>query len=105
MKANARSILTEYSGYIGGGKQKRVLRVTRSSNPNNAVKNCVGRMQVNQYDAVCAEVYDTVTGELHAQVKRSVDGNIQILFKRDPCNFVTKETLEQMKARKLLRAA
>jgi hypothetical protein len=44
-------------------------------------------MQVNHYGATVAEVYDDTSGALHAVVKRHVQGNINIAYKRDPLSF------------------
>lgn len=62
---------------------REVVKATHSSWANNAVPNAVGHMQVNQYDATHCEVYDTSSGELHAVIKRSITGDIHILFKRE----------------------
>lgn len=69
--------------YVSG----EVVHVNSSANPNRAVAQCVAHMQVNHYSATAAEVYDHSTGELHAVVKRHVQGNINIVFKRDPLAF------------------
>ena len=51
---------------------------------NNAVPNAVRHMQINQYDATHCEVYDSVSGELHAVIKAHIGSNrIEILFKCD----------------------
>lgn len=63
------------------------VHTNSSSNPNRAVAQCVAHMQVNHYAATAAEVYDHTTGELHAVVKRHVQGNINITYKRDPLAF------------------
>lgn len=63
------------------------VHVNSSSNPNRAVAQCVAHMQVNHYGATVAEVYDDTSGALHAVVKRHVQGNINIAYKRDPLSF------------------
>lgn len=63
------------------------VHTNSASNPNRAVAQCVAHMQVNHYGATAAEVYDHTTGELHAVVKRHVQGNINIIYKRDPLAF------------------
>jgi hypothetical protein len=63
------------------------VHTNSSSNPNRAVAQCVAHMQVNHYGATAAEVYDHTTGELHAVIKRHVQGNINIVYKRDPLAF------------------
>ncbi len=63
------------------------VHTNSSSNPNRAVAQCVAHMQVNHYSATAAEVFDHTTGELHAVVKRHVQGNINIVFKRNPLAF------------------
>lgn len=65
-------------------------KITRSGNANRAVANCVLHMQINQYGSHLAEVYDDETGELHAQIKRSVTGAIHIVYSRDPLKYETK---------------
>lgn len=87
-KASARTIRTEYM------YRRKVKKVNRSSDPNRAVEKCVGYMQINAYGATVAQVYDEATGQLHAEVKRSVSGTIQITFRRNPRDFVTPGTLE-----------
>lgn len=51
---------------------------------NKAVPNAIAHMQVNEYDATSCEVWDDDTGELHAVIKRSIKGNIEIVFHRRP---------------------
>jgi hypothetical protein len=63
------------------------VRVNSSSNANVAVARCILHLQIGHYNADAAEVYDDETGELHAQIKRSVNGNIVIVYKRDPLKF------------------
>lgn len=60
------------------------IKVTSSSNANRAVANCVMRMQVNEYGATVAEVYDDETGDLHAVVKLRPNGNLSIEYHRNP---------------------
>jgi hypothetical protein len=40
-------------------------------------------LQINEYEATHAEVFDSANGELHAVVKRHLNGDIEILFKRE----------------------
>lgn len=65
-------------------------KITRSGNANRAVATCILHMQINQYGSHIAEVYDDDTGELHAQIKRSVSGTITIVYSRDPLKYETK---------------
>lgn len=69
--------------YVG----KEDVHTNSSNDPNRAVAQCVAHMQVNHYGAHAAEVYDHTTGELHAVVKRHVQGIINIVYKRDPLAF------------------
>jgi len=62
---------------------KEPVRVNHSVYANNAVPRCVYHMQLNWYEANVAEVFDGVSGVLHAVVRRSVDGSIRIVFKRE----------------------
>lgn len=68
-------------------------RVNRSTDANRAVATCVLHMQINQYGAHAAEVYDDETGALHAAIKRSVTGTITIVYSRDPAQYETKYAL------------
>lgn len=64
-------------------RKDTVVKVNHAAWANNAVPNAVRHMQINQYDATHCEVYDTVTGELHAVIKAHIGSNrIEILFKR-----------------------
>lgn len=65
-------------------------KVNRSKDANRAVAQCVRHMMINHYGSHLAEVYDAETGELHAQIKRSVDGSLKIVFQRDPSKYETK---------------
>jgi hypothetical protein len=65
-------------------KNGRIIRINTSLNANRAVTQCIAHMQINQYGATAAEVYDDKDGILHAQVHRSVNGRITITYNRDP---------------------
>lgn len=67
--------------------QGEVVHTNSSTNPNRAVAQCVRHMQINHYGATAAEVYNDETGELHAVVKRKINGNINIVYEQDPQNF------------------
>lgn len=73
-----RSIKTSYF------QRGRIVQVNTSSNANRAVAQCVAHMQINQYGATAAEVFDNTDGILHAQIRRNVQGRITIEYKRDP---------------------
>lgn len=62
---------------------KKLLRVNNAKYANSAVLRCVDHMQTNDYGATLAEVYDSVTGVLHAVITHSSVGKISILFKRE----------------------
>jgi hypothetical protein len=65
-------------------------KINRSKDANRAVGTCVLHMQINQYGAHAAEVFDAETGELHAAIKRSVNGKITIVYNRDPIDYERK---------------
>ena len=65
-----------------------------STDSNRAVTQCVAHMQLNRYGATAAEVYDTETGEVHAQVKRSMNGTITITYQRDPRAYERRLSLQ-----------
>ena len=60
-----------------------VLKINHALHANTAVPQCVYHMQLNRYAASTAEVYDESNGTLHAVIKRSVNGTITIVFKRE----------------------
>jgi hypothetical protein len=72
--------------YIRG----RDPKVIRSKDANRAVAQCVAHMQINHYGSHVAEVYDDVTGELHAQIKRNAKGELHIWYARNPQDFETR---------------
>lgn len=57
-----------------------VVKTNRSGRPLNAVKNCVGHMRTNQYEATHAEVYHSENGRLYGVVRRDVEGNLKVLY-------------------------
>ena len=61
-----------------------VVKVNKASYASNAVLRCVDHLQLNSYQAGHAEVYDSADGTLHAVVKRRINGDLEILFKRSP---------------------
>jgi hypothetical protein len=76
--------------FYRGKRYHDPVQVNSSSDANWAVAKCVAHMQVNHYQASSAEVYDDNTGELHAIVTRSVNGQIRIEYRRDPVKFETR---------------
>lgn len=64
-------------------RNKKVVRVNHAGSALRAVPLAVGHMQLNKYEATVAEVFDLQGGILHAVVKRSVNSNIEIVFKRE----------------------
>jgi hypothetical protein len=84
-----RGIKTEYRF------RNTVIKTTRSADPNRAVAKCLEHMQVNQYGATIAEVFEADTEALYAQVKRFADGSIKVHYERDPRDFVEKSLLEK----------
>ena len=61
---------------------KQVVKINVASHANSAVLRCVDHMQLNHYEATTVEVFDNVTGTLHAVVRLSVHKKITIVFKR-----------------------
>jgi hypothetical protein len=72
-------IHTHYFTHAGG----RAVRINRAGSALRAVPLCVEHMQLNHYEATVAEVFDTRGGVLHAVIRRTVEGNIRIVFKRE----------------------
>ena len=69
------------SQYLYGHKERKV---TRAKYASRAVPNAVMHMQMDEYDALVCQVTDESTGELFAVIKRSVKGNINILYSQVP---------------------
>ena len=76
--------------YCQGKRYHDPIQVNSASDANWAVAKCVAHMQINHYEATSAEVYDDNTGELHAIVTRSINGQIRIDYRRDPIKFETR---------------
>lgn len=70
--------------------RREVVKIIAAGSPLNAVKNCVGYMRTNRFEATHAEVYSTENGKLYGVVKRDLDGNCRILYEHKP----TKEELQ-----------
>lgn len=69
---------------------REVVRIIAAGSPLNAVKNCVGYMRTNRYEATHAEVYSTENGKLYGVVKTDIHGNCKIMYEHKP----TKKELE-----------
>lgn len=93
-RVDGRNIRTEYSDGKG-----RIFRVTHAKYPNEAIKNAVGHLQEDHYvGSTVAEIFDTDTYELHAQVAKRLHNNkIEIVYERDPMNYVIKGQLESFR--------
>lgn len=61
----------------------QIVKMTRSGSAFKAVPNCIRHMQINEYEATVAECFDLRDGVLHAVIRRSVEGNLHIIFKRE----------------------
>lgn len=64
-----------------------IVKTNHAKHPNSAVLNAVNNMQMNSYGAKVAEVYDVLNGCLHAQITRNKNGNIEIVYKREPRDY------------------
>lgn len=69
-----------HTAYYRGNK---LLRVNQALWANNAVLNCVKHLQLNDYGATRADIYDAVSGVLHAVITHNVVGKISIVYKRE----------------------
>lgn len=59
-------------------RRKEVVRTIASGKDINAVKNCVGWMRVNRYEATHAEVYGVSNGTLYAVIVNTlVNGKLR----------------------------
>ena len=63
--------------------RKELVKTNNAAYANNAVLRCVDHLQINHYRATHAEVFDSSDGELHAVVKRHMNGDLEVLFKRE----------------------
>lgn len=70
--------------YYADKRAKEIVRVNHAGTAFRAVPLVIEHMQANDYSAVLAECFDLNSGELHAVIRRSVDGEINIIFKREP---------------------
>ena len=68
--------------YEGTTRRGAPVKVNRARWALKAVPNAIIHMQLDTYRASLCEVYDESTGELHAQIKRGVNGNITIHYAR-----------------------
>jgi hypothetical protein len=73
-----RNIRTVYSGVKG-----ETLKINHASYANSAVLRAVDHMQLNNYGAKVAEVFDSSSGELHAVIRNSMNGEIRIVYERE----------------------
>jgi hypothetical protein len=62
--------------------QMQAIHINSSKHSNSAVERAVGHMQIDQYKAAICEVFDAMTGELHAVLTNKIRG-MEIVFKRD----------------------
>lgn len=68
--------------YEGVTRRGEPVRVNRARWALKAVPNAIIHMQLDTYRARLCEVYDESTGELHAQIKRGINGDITIHYAR-----------------------
>jgi hypothetical protein len=73
--------------------QREVVKTNSGNDANMAVARCILHMQINRYGATTAEVYDSETGELHAAIRRHMNGTITIQYKRDPAKYERRLSL------------
>ncbi len=78
------STLPFVTTFYGEGNHK--VQVNRGGSARRACLHAVDHMQMNHYAARVAEVYDERTGELHIVLTYSPDGQMRIVFKRDPAD-------------------
>jgi hypothetical protein len=64
-------------------ERKKVIKTNHAKWSNKAVLNCVNHLQLNHYGATLAEIFDTLSGVLHAVLTYSVTGKITIIYKRE----------------------
>jgi hypothetical protein len=64
-------------------RRKELVHTNWAVHANRAVLRCVHWLQVNAYEATHAEIFDSGNGELHAVIKRHMNSDIEILFKRE----------------------
>lgn len=70
-----RHLITQYS------TGEKILKINRSSRPDTAIMNAVGRLQTDEYGATYAIIYDPEKGVDHAIFKRT-PMRIEVLYKR-----------------------
>lgn len=64
-------------------KATKAIKINRGKHPEKMVQRCHAHMRKNTYGAVLAEVFNENTGKLHSQVKRKINGDLEIHFERE----------------------
>lgn len=77
-----RPIRSEF--FEGARRNRNPVKVNRGRWALTAVPNAVMHMQLDTYGARLCEVWDERTGELYAQVRRKVTGELEIVFMKQP---------------------
>lgn len=79
------TIITEFFD-----SRKNVLKTNRAGNANKAVEHALKFMACNVYGASYAQVYDSETAEVHAEIILRKNGRIEIKYLRDARQFETR---------------
>ena len=66
--------------------KKEVVRTNHGNWPRTMTLHVVDHLQLDEYGATVAEVFDITSGVLHAVVTRGVR-KVEIIYKREPKNF------------------
>lgn len=69
--------------YAAANRRGNPVKINRGRWAENSVPNAIYHMQIDTYRARLCEVWDEKTGELYAQIKRDVNGNIHISYLRE----------------------
>ena len=65
-------------------RKREVIQINRAIYARTAVLRAVDHMQLDDYGAHVAEVFDIENGALHAVLVTDVKRQMRIIFKRDP---------------------
>lgn len=61
---------------------KNLMKITVALHPERAVERAVGHLRHDDYKAHVVEIFDTVTGVLHAVLKKESLNRVEFLYKR-----------------------
>jgi hypothetical protein len=80
-------IITEF---YDSSRNRNIVKTNRASNANRAVENALKFIACNVYGASYAQVFDSETAEVHAEIILRKNGKIEITYLRNARDFETR---------------